>query len=168
MTVVVNAEPKDAEALAGIIEEMDRFYGATEMEPLDVRMRQINEALFGDPPSAYALLALDGRRLSGFASYSFLWPAVGLTRSLYLKELYVIDAARGRGVGKVLMTELCNVALQNRCSRLEWTTDRDNLGAQQFYSSLGVPVKESKLFYRIEGDDLERLREIYRVTDLHF
>ena len=54
------------------------------------------------------------------------------------------------------MRHLCDIAVKNGCSRLEWTTDRDNLDAQQFYAKLGVPVKESKLFYRIEGDDLAR------------
>jgi GNAT superfamily N-acetyltransferase len=156
MITVTHARPGNVNALARIIEEMDRFYGATESEPLDARVRQISDALFRDPPSAYALLALDGDQLVGFASYSFLWPAAGLTRSVYLKELYITDAARGRGAGKLLMRHLCDIALKGGCSRLEWTTDRDNLNAQEFYARLGVPVKESKLFYRIEGDDLTR------------
>jgi GNAT superfamily N-acetyltransferase len=154
MSIVSHAEPADVSALAEIAEEMDRFYGATEVEPLEIRMRQISEALFNDPPSAYALLAWDNNRLTGFASYSFLWPAVGLTRSLYLKELYVSAVARGQGIGKLLMQHLCTIAVKHGCSRVEWTTDRDNLDSQGFYSQLGVPVKESKLFYRIEGDDL--------------
>jgi GNAT superfamily N-acetyltransferase len=154
MITVTHAELADIEGLAGVAEDMDRFYGATEVEPLEIRVRQISEALFHDPPSAYALLARDDSALIGFASYSFLWPAVGLTRSLYLKELYVIEAARGQGVGKLLMGHLCNIAVKNGCSRLEWTTDRDNIDARRFYDQLGVLVKESKLFYRIEGDDL--------------
>jgi ribosomal protein S18 acetylase RimI-like enzyme len=154
MTIITQAEPADVNALANIAEEMDRFYGATEVEPLEVRIRQIGEALFHDPPSAYALLAWDKNRLRGFASYSFLWPAVGLSRSIYLKELYVSEAARGQGIGKLLMQQLYNTAAKHGCSRVEWTTDRNNLDAQGFYSQLGVLVQESKLFYRIEGDDL--------------
>jgi GNAT superfamily N-acetyltransferase len=90
----------------------------------------------------------------GFAAYSFLWPAIGLTRSLYLKELYVSGAARKKGIGRVLMQRLYQIAAKNECSRVEWTTDRDNVDAQRFYAQLGVPVKESKLFYRIEGEEL--------------
>ncbi len=154
MTTVTHAEPADITSLAGIAEEMDRFYGATEVEPLEERVRQISEALFRDPPSAYALLARDNDKLVGFASYSLLWPAAGLTRSLYLKELYVIEGARGRGAGKQLMHSLYEIAVNHGCSRVEWTTDRGNLDAQGFYAQLGVPVEQSKLFYRIEGDDL--------------
>jgi hypothetical protein len=58
-------------------------------EPLEERARQVGAALFASPPAAYALLARVGRQIAGLAAYSFVWPAAGLTRSLYLKELYV-------------------------------------------------------------------------------
>ncbi|MFK3980570.1 GNAT family N-acetyltransferase [Micromonospora sp. NPDC050397] len=154
MTVVVPAEPVHVDTIAALLEELDKFYGETEVEPLDVRIRQINEALFGDPPLAYAVLAWDGEVLVGLATYSFLWPAAGLTRSLYLKELYVADAARGRGVGQLLMDRLVEVATSNSCSRIEWTTDRDNAKAQRFYERMGVSQHGNKIFYRLDGQRL--------------
>jgi GNAT superfamily N-acetyltransferase len=154
MITVNPAQPSDIPALAQLAEEMDRFYGASGIEPMEARLRQINDAIFSDPPSAYALLAWDSGMLAGFAAYSFLWPAVGLTRSLYLKELYVAEAARRKGVGKLLMRHLHDIAIKCDCSRVEWMTDRDNAEAQRFYAELGVPVDESKLFYRVEGDEL--------------
>ena len=148
----------DAEALANLAEEMNQHYGATETDPLDLRIRQITEALFSNPRSAYALLAWDDGEPVGFAAYSFLWPAVGLTTSLYLKELYVARKARRKGVGKLLMQHLHMLAAERGCSRLEWQTDLDNLDAQRFYADLGFPVDESKLFYRVQGDDLRAIR----------
>src|SRR5690348_14588360 len=106
MIEITHAEPSNVETLANLTEETGRFYGATEIDTLDLRIRQINEALFQDPPSAYALLAWNDGELVGFASYSFLWPAVGLTRSLYLKELYIAKKARRKGAGKLLMQHL--------------------------------------------------------------
>lgn len=105
---------------------------------------------FSAPPAAYALLAWDAERLAGVAAYSFLWPTVGLTRSLYLKELYVAQACRGRGIGRLLMQALFGLAAKHGCSRVEWTTDRGNTSAQAFYHRLGLPVHASKLFYRAE------------------
>jgi GNAT superfamily N-acetyltransferase len=154
MITVNPARPSDIPTLAQLAEEMDRFYGASEIEPADVRARQIYDAIFGDPPTAYVLLAWDNGTLAGFASYSFLWPAVRLTRSLYLKELYVAEAARRNGVGKLLMRHLYDTAIECGCSRVEWQTDRSNTDAQRFYAELGAPVDESKLFYRIAGDEL--------------
>ena len=148
MIKVTPASPGDVLAIAGLLEQMDRFYGAVDAEPLDDRMRQINEALFSSPPAAYALLARDGAHPAGVAAYSFLWPAAGLTRSLYLKELYVGEGYRRRGVGKLLMQALFETADKHGCSRVEWTTDRDNVGAQAFYEMLGLPQHPSKIFYR--------------------
>jgi ribosomal protein S18 acetylase RimI-like enzyme len=118
---------------------------------LEDRVRQINEALFSDPPAAYALLAWDGAQLGGIAAYSFVWPAVGLSRSLYLKELYVSEAYRHRGAGKLLVQALFQKAATHRCSRVEWTTDSDNISAQAFYDALGSAQHPSKVFYRVEA-----------------
>lgn len=45
-------------------------------------------------------------------------------------------------------------AAHHGCSRVEWTTDRDNAGAQAFYASLGFGQSRSKIVYRAEGRDL--------------
>ena len=152
MTIVAQAEPAHAAEILALAEEMDRFYGATEIAPRDIRIRQINEALFSDPIMAHTILAWNDQRLVGMATYSFLWPAVGLTRSLYLKELYVARSARRRGIGKLLMHNLYEVAAKHSCSRIEWTADRDSIGSRVFYSRIGVQIDTSKLFYRIEGE----------------
>jgi GNAT superfamily N-acetyltransferase len=157
VSVVTPVTPEHVEALAALAEEMDRFYGATELEPLDLRLQQINQALFGNPPWAYALLAWNDDQAVGFASYSFLWPAAGLTRSIFLKELYVTQRTRRTGIGKLIMQALAEIAIKHDCSRLEWHTDRPNADAQRFYAQLGVPVDDSKLFYRAQGEALQQL-----------
>lgn len=145
---VAPAETQHAEALAALLEELDRHYGTTEFEPLEQRTEQIRDALFGPAPAGAALLAWDGDQLVGLASYSFLWPAAGVTRSLFLKELYVAGSHRRRGVGTLLMETLFTVASKHACSRVEWTTDQESQDAQRFYAELGVPVHADKLFYR--------------------
>lgn len=149
MITVSPAEPRDAAAIAAVLEDLGRFYGATGSEPLGRRIGQVNEAIFTSPPAAYALLARDGDRVAGLAAYSFLWPAVGATRSLYLKELYVPGAYRRRGVGTLLMHAVFETAATRGCSRVEWTTDTGNTAAQAFYAGLGLPVHPSKVFYRV-------------------
>jgi GNAT superfamily N-acetyltransferase len=146
------AGPAHLSAIAELLDEMGRFYGTASAAPADERHRQVREALFATPPAAHALLAWDQSRLAGIAAYSFLWPAAGLTRSLYLKELYVAAAYRGRGLGTLLMRSLIEVASEHGCSRVEWTADTGSARAQAFYSKLGVPPLPSKISYRIEDD----------------
>lgn len=154
MVVVAPAKPQHVDALAALLEELDRHYGTTEFEPFDQRAAQIQDALFGEVPAAFALLAWHESDLVGMASYSFLWPAAGVTRSLFLKELYVAQDWQRQGIGKLLMDSLQTMAAKHGCSRVEWTTDRQSEGAQLFYAKLGVPVDDGKLFYRIAlGDD---------------
>jgi len=144
------AESRDAAAIAALLGDLGRFYGATESEPPERRIGQISEAIFTSPPTAYALLARDGDQVAGLAAYSFLWPAVGATRSLYMKELYVPDAYRRQGVGKLLMRAIFETAATLGCNRVEWTTDTGNTAAQAFYARLGLPAYPSKIFYRVE------------------
>jgi GNAT superfamily N-acetyltransferase len=145
------AEPRDAAAIAALLEDLGRFYGAAGSEPLDRRVDQIKEAIFSSPPAAYALLARDAGEVAGLAAYSFLWPAVGASRSLFLKELYVPEAYRRQGVGRLLMRAVFETAAAMGCSRVEWTTDVGNTAAQAFYARLGLTAYPSKVFYRVEA-----------------
>lgn len=152
MITLATATPADAAALAVLCVELDEFYGDTPEGSPDQRTAQVREALFGDLPGGQALLAWDdGAILAGFASYSLLWPAAGLSTSLYLKELYVGGSYRRAGVGKLLMEGLYLIAAERGCSRLEWTTDTGNQAAQAFYASLGVKPLATKIFYRATG-----------------
>ncbi len=156
MITLADAVPGDQDAIAALCAELDRFYGDTPRGTPAERAAQVRDVLFGDPPLAFVLLARDGDTLTGFAAYSFLWPAAGLTSSLYLKELYVAGAYRRQGVGAMLMDGLYKIAAERGCSRVEWTTDQDNPGAQAFYEALGVKLYSSKIFYRASGDHLTR------------
>jgi GNAT superfamily N-acetyltransferase len=145
---LTDALPGDEAAIAALCAELDEFYGSLPEGLPAERAAQVRDVLFGDPPLARALVAWDGEAPAGFAAYSFLWPAVGLTASLYLKELYVAEAYRRTGVGRLLMDGLYGVARRRGLSRIEWTTDRSSEDAQAFYESLGAEPLTSKIFHR--------------------
>ncbi|MFF3290670.1 cyclophane-containing RiPP N-acetyltransferase HaaN [Streptomyces sp. NPDC003023] len=154
MTVTIRpADAQDIAAVAELIGEIERFYGAADIQPLEERCSQVEQALFGSPPLASALLVEDETgELAGLAAYSFLWPAAGSTHSLFLKELYVRDSLRRQGVGARLMTELrALAAARPGCSRVEWMTDRDNPSARAFYKSLGFAEFDGKIVYRMDA-----------------
>jgi GNAT superfamily N-acetyltransferase len=151
VVTVSPAEPADAAAIAELLAELSEFYGVPAAGTPAERARQVSEALFGQPPAAHALLARNGRQVAGLAAYSFVWPAVGLTRSLYLKELFVAGACRGQGAGRLLMQAVFDTAARLGCSRVEWTTDTGNAPARSFYAGLDLPVHPGKIFYRVDG-----------------
>lgn len=143
-----SATAADVPAIVGLKEELDRFYGVFAFEADEQRSTKVHEALFGDSAMAKVLLAWDDTDLVGMAAYSLLWPASGVTRSLFLKELFVRDRWRGRGVGRRLMEELRRTATELGCSRMDWTADIGNVDAQHFYERLGFERLPSKIYYR--------------------
>ncbi len=157
MITLVPAKPSDVEAIASLLSELDVYYGGERVDATPERLGQIREAIFGPDPAGHVLLAWDDDRLVGFASYSSLWPAAGVSRSLYLKELYVVEGSRQHGIGRLLMGELSRIAVENGCSRIEWIADTDNPVAQRFYADLGVPANDSKIFYRLAGEALREM-----------
>jgi GNAT superfamily N-acetyltransferase len=149
MRTAVPATVDDVDGISELLDQVDRYYGDPGDEPRDERNRQVYDALFGPTPAARALVVKgDDGALIALASYSFLWPAAGATRSLYLKELYVAEKYRGSGIGTLLMEALYVEAKRTGCSRVEWTADQDNPDAQRFYSHLGVQADSGKIFYR--------------------
>lgn len=150
MVTITDAEPRDARALADLLLEMEQFYGGKDLETAETKVGHINSALFSGAPAARVLLARGGPELAGMAAYTFLWPARRTTTSLYLKELYVRQSYRGRGVGRLLMQHLFKRAADHGCSRVEWTADEDNAEAQRFYEKLGFSAHPSKIFFRAE------------------
>ncbi|WP_432983653.1 N-acetyltransferase family protein [Dactylosporangium sp. CA-233914] len=148
--VVRNAEPSDAKTVAAMIEEIERHYGATSIQPFEERLAQVEAALFGTPPLAYCVLAVIDGEVIGLAAYSFLWPAAGSAHSLFLKELYVQPDGRRLGTGTRLMREMQAIAAARPgCSRVEWMTDRDNDDARAFYRRLGFEEFAGKVNYRV-------------------
>jgi GNAT superfamily N-acetyltransferase len=156
LITLADAVPGDEGAIAALCAELAAFYGDTPTGTPQDPAAQVRVVLFADPPLARALLAWDGTTLAAFATYSFLWPAVGLTASLYLKELYVARAYRRGGTGKLIMDGLYGIASSRGCSRVEWTTDTGNTGAQAFYEKLGTKPLTSKIFFRTAGHLKER------------
>ena len=146
---IVHAELADAEAIAGLLDESDKYYGGNGSVSVAELARRLRNGLFAEPRTAWALLAKDGDRVAGFAVYSFLWPAGDYHRLLYLKELFVSGVDRRHGVGRLLMERLMTIAAEAGCSRMQWTADIDNPAALGFYHKMGFPEHKGKTFYRV-------------------
>jgi GNAT superfamily N-acetyltransferase len=155
-----HANPSDLSVVADLLYEVERFYGAVDVPQRPKWEQQIVSVLFSDAPAARVLLAVEANEPQGFASYSFLWPAAGVSKSLFLKELYVREPHRRRGVGVSLMSRLCSIAIETGSTRVEWATDAENRDAQRFYEKLRAFRASTKIMYRAEGDDLIRLSQI--------
>ena len=114
-------------------------------------------ALFADPAAAYAVIASDGAAPVGFALYFFNFSTFLGRPGLYLEDLYVRPAARGRGIGRALLAHLAGIALARGCGRLEWAVLDWNEPAIGFYRSLEARPNADWTTYRLSGEALARL-----------
>ncbi|MGA3361565.1 MAG: GNAT family N-acetyltransferase [Solirubrobacteraceae bacterium] len=71
----------------------------------------------------------------------------------WLEDLYVEDAARGRGVGRALVVLAMERASARGARRIELDTNERNHGAIALYESLGFS-SASKVHGRMRGRDL--------------
>ncbi len=118
---------------------------------------QLRSHLFGDRPAAEVLIGeLDGRPV-GFALFFASFSTFLAKPGVYLEDLFVLPAARGRGVGKALLTAVAKLAVGRQAGRLEWSVLDWNDPAIGFYRKLGAEPMDEWTTMRLTGGPLERL-----------
>jgi len=114
-------------------------------------------SLFGAHPAAEVLIAeLDGEAF-GFALFFPNYSTFLGKAGIYLEDLFVRPGARGRGVGRALLSRLAAIALERGCGRLEWAVLDWNENAIRFYEKLGATAQSDWTTYRLTGDALSSL-----------
>ena len=78
---------------------------------------------------------------------------------IYLEDLFVLPAYRGKGYGKAILKELAKIALERGCGRLEWSCLDWNQPSIDFYLSLGAKQMKNWTSYRLEGKTLDNMAE---------
>jgi GNAT superfamily N-acetyltransferase len=116
--------------------------------------RQLHEHLFGPRPWAEALLAEDAGQVVGFALFFHNYSTFAGKPGLYLEDLFVEPAHRGKGHGKALFQAVAQLAVERGCGRMEWSVLDWNEPAARFYRSLGAKAMDEWTVYRLAGDAL--------------
>jgi GNAT superfamily N-acetyltransferase len=117
----------------------------------------IRDSLFGEHPAAEVLIAEVGGIAAGFALFFHNYSTFLGRRGLYLEDLFVFPAHRGKGIGRALMARLARLAVERKCGRFEWWVLDWNEPAIRFYESLGARAMSDWTVYRLTGDPLARL-----------
>lgn len=117
----------------------------------------IRAALFGPRPYAEAVIGCIDGVACGFALFFHNFSTFVGKPGLYLEDLYVRPAARGRGLGSALLAWLAQLALARGCGRFEWSVLDWNEPALKVYRGLGARAADDWTLHRVTGEALVRL-----------
>jgi len=76
---------------------------------------------------------------------------------IYLEDLYIEPSMRGKGLGKIMLKYLAQLAIERKCGRLEWWCLDWNESSINFYKNLGAVPMDEWTVYRVSGEGLNKL-----------
>lgn len=119
----------------------------------------LRAGLFGPRATAEALIAEWEGTPAGFALFFPNFSTFLAKPGIYLEDLFVEPAMRGKGLGKALLAYLARLARDRGCARLEWSVLDWNEPSIQFYQALGALPMDEWTVYRLTGDALRGLAD---------
>jgi GNAT superfamily N-acetyltransferase len=148
------ATPADLALIASFIRELAEYEKLSSEVRFDEAM--LGDYLFGPRPYAEVLIAeLDGEP-QGFALFFHNFSTFEGRPGVYLEDLFIRPAARGKGLGKALMTAVAKLAIERGCARFEWWVLDWNAPSIAFYETLGAKPMDEWTVMRLEGEALRR------------
>jgi GNAT superfamily N-acetyltransferase len=127
-------------ALLPLIAAYQRFYEVDEID--EERNRAFFRRFLAPSGDGLLLGAHDGGELVGYACLYWHFSSLAAAESVLMNDLFVSEAARGRGVGRALIEASAAIARERGAIHLEWATAPDNLTAQRLYDSTGAERSE--------------------------
>lgn len=157
MLTIRPSTPDDVELILQFIRELAEYERAPQ-EAVATPADLLRDG-FGPAPKFRCDLAFWGQEPAGFCLYFFNYSTWQGRPGLYLEDLFVRPAMRGKGIGKALLVHLARVAVRENCGRFSWAVLDWNTPAQEFYQSLGAKMLKEWLIMRVEGEALRNLAD---------
>ena len=152
MATLRAAEPRDVPAIVGLIRELADFEKLLHL--VEVTPQSLQPQLFGERPAAEAVVAEHEGLVFGFALFFTNFSTFLGKPGLYLEDLYVQPAQRGRGVGRALLTHLAALANTRGYGRFEWSVLDWNADAIRLYERMGATLLPEWRICRVTGEAL--------------
>jgi len=150
-----SARRADGPALVGLARGLAEFERL--LPPDDEAAARLVEHAFGPRPRFDVLVAEVDAHVRAYGLFFETYSTFLAAPSLWLEDLFVDPAVRGRGVGTALMREVARIAVARGCRRFEWAVLDWNERAQAFYRALGARLLGEWQVCRLEGEKLARL-----------
>jgi ribosomal protein S18 acetylase RimI-like enzyme len=153
--VIRPARDGDAEAVATLINAINALGDDIPDPPMSAGI--VRRDLLGPQPKALLFVAEMHGAVVGFATAGTVYDAVRAAWALMLLDLYVVPAARRRGLARGLMALLAREARSLGARCLWWGVDEGDDEALLFYRAVGARSEGRFSGEIIDGAALDRL-----------
>ncbi len=128
---------EDCPRLMELIRELAVYEKAP--DDVTVSLAHFEESGFGTQPVWWAFVAEVDGRIEGFALY-YIRYSTWKGQRLYLEDLVVTEAMRGKGLGKLLFDRLIEEMKEKKFSGMVWQVLDWNTSAIEFYKRYGASM----------------------------
>ena len=143
------AEPRDGSLIYALVRELADYERLS--HEVDGTEQQLVEALFSPQPRLFCDIAEWNSEPAGFALWFLNFSSFRGRFGVYLEDLFIRPAFRGRGLGKALMEELAQRCTKEGWTRFEWAVLDWNKPAIDFYRGIGATVMDDWRICRLTG-----------------
>ena len=153
MSLVIRAaRPDDSALIFALVRELADYEKLA--DTVDATQEQIAAALFAPQPRLFCDIAEWDGEGAGLAVWFLNFSTFRGRHGIYLEDIFVRPALRGRGIGKALMARLAARCVEQNWARLEWAVLDWNAPSIAFYKSIGAQVLDEWKICRLSGQAL--------------
>jgi GNAT superfamily N-acetyltransferase len=149
------AQREDLDLVFTFIRELAEYERL--LHRVDATKDDVARALFGDHARVFCDLADFNGAPAGFALWFYNYSTFRGRHGIYLEDLFVRPALRGKGIGKALLVHLARRAIGEGCARVEWSVLNWNEPSIAFYRALGAQAIDEWRVFRLTDEALARL-----------
>lgn len=147
------ARPGDEAGILAAIQGLADY--EREPDAVENTIEALTSSLFADDPRVFAHVVERDGAIVGIAIWFLTYSTWTGKHGIWLEDLFVDEAQRGRGYGRALISALAAVCVERGYSRLEWTVLDWNAPSIAFYRSLGAVAMDEWTTQRLAGHALE-------------
>jgi GNAT superfamily N-acetyltransferase len=149
--------PGEAALVFQFVRELAEYEELT--HEVEATEAMIDAALFGPNPRVFCDIAEWNGEPVGNALWFLNFSTFSGRSGIYLEDLFVRPAFRGKGIGKGLMVHLARRCVENGWARFEWSVLDWNAPSIAFYKSIGAQLKDEWTICRVGGAALAKLAQ---------
>lgn len=128
------------------------------LHEVEATEEQLTSALFGPSRHVFShVVEADDDGLAAFSIWFLNFSTWRGVHGIYLEDLFVRPAYRGRGYGKALMRSIARECVAKGYGRFEWAVLDWNTPALEFYRALGARSLDEWTVHRLTSDALSAL-----------